>query len=130
MIKITNGELVQCVPILQRLTGKELKAKTAWQVAKLVKAADKEVTDYEEARMKLINKYGVKNEDGTVKVDEDTKQYVIEDEFKQTFNNEHKELADGIIELPFNKFNVEDFDNVGFMPAELLMLEPFLNMEE
>ncbi len=130
MIEVTNGALVQCTPVLQRLTGKELKAKAAWQVAKLIKAAEKEISEYEEARMKLINKYGVKNEDGSVKIDGATSQYVIEDNSKATFNSEHKELAEAIVELPVNKLKIEDFDNVDFMPAELLVLEPFFEMEE
>lgn len=130
MIEVKNGVLVQCTPILQKLVGKELKAKAAWTVAKLIKFAEKEVSDYEEARMKLIDKYGVKNEDGSVKVDEATQQYIIADESKETFNNEHKELAEATVEIPINKLKIGDLGEAGFMPAELLILEPFIDLDE
>ena len=130
MIEVKNGVLVQSTPILQKLVGKELKAKTAWTIAKLIKFAEKEVSDYEEARMKLINKYGVKNEDGSIKIDEATQQYVIADDSKEAFNNEHKELAEATVEIPINKLKIEDLGEAGFMPAELLMLEPFIDFDE
>ena len=129
MIKIKLGDLVNSTEVLQKLSQTELKAKLSWSVTKLLKAADKEMQDFNEARMNLIRKYGEKDENGELIMDQN-KNCKIPEAGLQEFSAELNELMETEIEINVNPLNIDGLEDKEFTPAEMAILEPFIDFGE
>ena len=129
MIKLTINELLNSTDILQKIASKELKARLALEVARMLKAAEKEIQDFNDVRMKLINKYGEKDENGELITDEEGKCKIVKEEITN-FSNELNDLVATEVEINANKIKLEQIENLDFTPAEMSILEPFLDMDE
>ena len=129
MIELKVGELVNSTEALQKLSQKELKAKLAWQVSKLLKAADKELQEFNETRMNLIKKYGEKDESGEL-ITDDKGNCKIPEGSTVEFSNELNDLVEAEIEISANKIKIDDLDNIDFTPNEMNMLEVFIDFGE
>lgn len=129
MITIKISELMDSVTTLQKLSQKDFKAKLAWSIARLLKAAEVEVQAFNEARMNLITKYGEKDENGELITDEKGNCKIIPDNVS-TFNAELNELLASEIEINANKINFELLEDLDFTPSDIAVLEPFIEVEE
>ena len=129
MIKVKISSLLNSNEALQKLAGTDLKAKLAWQVARLLKAAEAELQSFNEARTNLIKKYGEKDENGELITDENGN-CKITPNFIDTFSNELNELIDSEVEISANKISINDLDNTNFTPSEMTVLEEFIDFEE
>ena len=129
MIKLKISDLLNSTEALQKLAGKELKAKLAWQVSRVLKLAEKEIQDFNETRMNLIKKYGEKDENGELVTDENNN-CKINNESINDFSNELNELIESEIEINANKIKIEDIENIDFTPAEMTQLEVFIDFGE
>lgn len=129
MIKIKLSALLDSTAILQKLVNTDLKAKLAWQVARLIKAVDKEIADFNDARMKLIQKYGEKDENDKLITDE-SGNCKIPDNFISQFSAELNELINTEVEISGNKIRIDELENVNFTPGEINNLEAFIEFDE
>lgn len=129
MINVKISDLLNSTEALQKLAGTDLKAKLAWQVARLLKAAEAELQSFNEARTNLIKKYGEKDENGELITDENGN-CKITPNFIDTFSNELNELIDSEVEISANKISINDLDNTNFTPSEMTVLEEFIDFEE
>jgi len=124
MIVLTLDNLINSINILQRISSEPLKAKTAYVVAKLIKAADAEMTNFNEIRFNLIDKYGEKDENGEFKTDGNN--VILKKETVDDFNKELRELLNTSLTFNVNKLNLDDLESINFTPAEMIQLEPFI----
>ena len=129
MIKITLGELLNATDTLQKLAQKDFKAKLAWSISRLLKAAEKEVQEFNEARMNLIKKYGMKDEQNELITDEKGN-CKIADENINEFSTELNDLIATEVEINANKMSLDLFDDAEFSPSDMVLLEPFIEIEE
>lgn len=129
MINIKLEQLVNSTDGLKGLAQKSLRARPALAVAKILKAADAEMTTFNETRLNLIKKYGDKDENGEVKQDEKGNVH-IPNEALDDFTKELKELLDTQVEINANKIKMSDVENVEFTPAEMAQLEDFIEFED
>lgn len=129
MIEITLEQLVNSTEALRALSNKQLKAKSAYAVARLIKAADQEMTNFNETRMELIKKYGIKDDSGELKLD-DNGNAQIDQASLSTFNSEFRDLLQTKIEINANKININDLGDIDFTPSEMAQLEDFIEFEE
>ena len=129
MIKIKLDSLINSVEALQKLSQTEMKAKLAWQVTRLLKAADAEIQQFNETRMNLIKKYGEKDENGEIVVDEKNNCKIAEDKVSD-FTKELTDLAESEVEINANMIKIDDLDALEFKPAEMSALEPFIDFGE
>ena len=129
MIKVKISELVNSTETLQKLSQKDFKAKLAWSIARLLKAAEAEIQSFNETRMNLIKKYGDKDETGELITDEKGNCKINNSEIEQ-FSNELGELMNTEVEINANKIDIGLLEDVEFTPSEMAILEPFVNMEE
>lgn len=90
-MKFALGEIRNMKDPLIGLLDKPLPVKAAWNLNKLVKAFDKELSDIEEFRVGLIKKLGQTGEDGNIKVPDD----------------KMKDFVDGFNELLSQEVDVE-----------------------
>ena len=129
MIKIKINDLLNTTETLQKLASKEMKAKLSWQIARLLKSAEKEIQDFNETRMNLINKYGEKGEDGNL-ITDDKGNCKITPDSVNTFSAELNELVQSEVEINANKIRIDDLENIDFTPAEMAALEIFIDFGE
>ena len=129
MIKLKINDLLESTEVLQKLAKKELKAKLAWQVGRLLKSAEQEIQDFNETRMNLIKKFGEKDENGELITDENNNCKISADS-TSNFSNELTELLDSEVEINANKIKIDDIANIDFSPSEMIQLEPFVDFGE
>ena len=128
MIKVRIADLLNSTATLQKLANANLKARTAWQVAKLLKIADSEIQDFNTTRMKVINKYGEKDENDNLITDE-AGNCKIKEDCIEDFTNELNELLGSEVEIATNKIKLDDLEDLNFTPNEMNILEAFIDFE-
>lgn len=128
MINVAIVDLVNSVDTLQKLSQAEFKAKLAWQIARLLKAAQTEIQSYNETRMNLIRKYGTKNENGELITDERGNCQIVP-ESANDFSNELNELLRTKVEINASPINIKLLEDLDFTPSEMALLEPFIEEE-
>jgi hypothetical protein len=128
MIKVKISDLVNSTETLQKLSQEKFKAKLAWSIARLLKAAEAEIQQFNETRMNLIRKYGEKDEQGELITDEKGNCKIITESLEQ-FSNELNELINTEVEINANPLDIELLDDLDFTPSDMAVLEPFMNME-
>ena len=129
MINVKISDLLNSTEALQKLANKELKARLAWSVSKLLKAADKEISDFNDTRMNLIKKYGEKDESGELITDEKGNCKIIADNM-DAFTDELNELMNTDVEINANKILIDDIGDIEFTPSEMAVLETFIDFGE
>lgn len=129
MIKVKIEDLVNSVDTLQKLSQKDFKAKLAWQIARLLKAAEQEIQTFNNARMALVTKYGEKDEQGQLITDEKGN-CKIPNEVIQKFSDEFNELVQSEVEINANRIDIELLNDIDFTPSDMALLEPFIEMGE
>ena len=129
MIKISMNDLLNCTETLQKLSQKELKARLALSIARVLKEAEREIQNFNEVRMNLINKYGEKGEDGQLVTDENGNCKILPDGI-DTFTKELNDLVNTEVEINANKLKLADLENLDFTPGQMAMLEPFLQVDD
>lgn len=129
MINVKISDLLNATEVLQELSKKQLKARLAFDVSRLLKAADTEVTQFNEARMKVINKFGEKDENGELSTDESGNCRIVPANIPD-FNNELNELINAEVELNAKKIKMDALEDLDFTPSDMVVLEPFIEVEE
>lgn len=129
MIKVKISELLNSTETLQKLSQKDFKAKLAWSISRLLKAAEAEIQAFNDTRINLIKKYGDKDENGELVTDENGN-CKIDNASVEEFNKEFNELINTEVEINANKLTFDMLENIDFTPSEMAILEPFVEMDE
>ena len=129
MIKVKIQDLLNGTEALQKLSKMELKAKQAWTVSKLLKAADSEIQSFNETRMELIKKFGEKDANNEL-ITDDKGNCKIPDGEIQEFSTQLNDLVLSEVEINANQLWINDIEDLEFTPAEMSALEPFIDFDE
>lgn len=125
MIELTINELINSTDIIQKLLTINLKAKTAYQIMRLAKAVEEEYNLFNKSRLDLLDKYGEKNPDNTLKMD-DKNNYIINKEYIDDFSTEYEEVLNTSITLNVEPISIDDLQDVILTPHDMIELEKFL----
>lgn len=119
---ITLGKLKNSEQALIKLSNSSLPIALSYKISKALKVISKELTDLEEFRAKLVQKYGTDNGEGNL---------VVSQENIDKFLEELNPLLQEEINLPFNQINASDLPpDLKLTPIEITHLEYFINFEE
>ena len=129
MISIQINDLLNTTETLQSLSQKTLKGRLAFSIAKLLKGAEQEIQQFNDTRMKIITKYGEKDENNELKTDEKGNCKIAPESIDE-FSNELNDLLQTTVEINANKLRMEDLEDLEFTPNEMVILEPFIEIEE
>lgn len=99
--------------------------KLAYRLSKLASAVEIEINFYRSKVQELIDKYGVKDEKGQPVLTEQGG-IQIQKEFQAECQKALNELDSLEIELKFEPFSIEDFDNFDISPEDFQGILPFL----
>ena len=101
---------------LTKLIEKEIPVNTAFRLNKLIKVFDEYLTQIEEYRVKLINQYGVKNEEKN--------QLEVPGKKMKDFSKEMNDLLNEEVEVEFSPININMFgDDLMLSTKDLMLLE-------
>lgn len=120
MIVIKLKEVLQIVPILQDLSQKSFSGSISFKIARLIRELDKELILMNKAKQELIEKYGKRDENGSLIITEEGQVKVDKPE---ECNEELQKLLDTIVEINANKLSIEIFDSIQISPMQANILE-------
>lgn len=126
MMTVKLKDAVESTDILRQLAGVKLKGRAAFNVAKMLKQLEDELNLFNETRTKLIQQYADKDEDGELKINPDTNEYMFSDENMNKFVEEINGVLNGEIEVNANKLRLEDLEDSDFTPVQMMALEAFV----
>lgn len=110
--------------LMQKLMVAPLPLKTAYTIRKIAKTVDEQRAEYEALRVKAVEKYGNKKEDGTLATD-DRNFATFSDENGKAFATELDELMS--VEFSVPKLKLEDLgENLVLTAQEVGRLEALL----
>lgn len=115
-MKITLGEIIKAVPVLNRLANEPMPVPESYKLAKLMKKLGTEYEIYDRERIKLLEQYGVKTADG--------KRYDISDE--GGWNNAYGELIAQETEVDFEPVRI--CEAITISANELSLIESFIEI--
>ena len=118
MVTTTIRKIHTAKNVLQKLSEQPMPVKTAYGISKLIITVNAELAAYEQQRIKLCEKYGKINSDGT--------QYEIED--RAGFQNEIDELLN--IETELNVKPVILTDETRLSAQEIIALDGFIEVKD
>lgn len=121
MIELKLGEIRNMKEPLQRLLDKEIPVRVAWNLTKLVKVFDKELSELEEQRVDTIKRIGVVDDSGNMSVPDDKME-----EFVQTFNESLN--SDFVIE-DFEPIPVDLLGDITISAKDMIFLEKLIRMD-
>ena len=129
MIKLSMGQITSIFQTLSVLMNQNFSGATAFKVARLAREIGKEMETFDTERMKLVEKYGEKGDDGRVKTDENGNVKIMESAI-QDCNAEFSELLNQEIQINAEMLPASVLDEMqNVTPAQMLTLEPIMNFE-
>lgn len=129
MIKLSMGQITNIFQTLSVLMNQNFSGATAFKVARLAREIGKEMETFDAERMKLVEKYGEKGDDGRVKTDENGNVKIMESAI-QDCNAEFNELLSQEIQINAEMLPASVLDEMqNVTPAQMLTLEPIVNFE-
>lgn len=124
MIKVLLSDIVNATETFNKIMQQSFKGSLAFKIARLARELEKEMKTFNDERQKIIQKYGEKDDNGELKINDDGnvkfeagKLNEINEEFNALLNNELEINAEP---LPISK--IDDFN---LTPQEMLNIEKF-----
>ena len=96
LVRLTDNKLQE---LLTRLASEPLPLKTAFKLKGIIKVATEEFNKYEDVRKDALQRHGLKNEDGSMQIDERNNVQFDQDGLR-AFAGELNELGQLDVELP------------------------------
>lgn len=126
MITITVKDLLNIIPILRTLADKPFKGAVAFNLARLMREIDQEVASFEAARVKLVEKYGKRDEINNFIFDSAGNVLLKEDKVEEC-NEEMLELLNTSIKINVNKIPAEAFLDIEITPSQIIVLDTLID---
>lgn len=123
-MKITLGTIALAQSTLSRLGGQSFRGRAAFVIAKLAKAINTEMEDFNAARDAILIKYADKDENNEPIIDKG--RVHLSDENLAICNKEIQELLATEVEINSSPLAAEWFDDIDITPGEVEVLIPFI----
>lgn len=119
-LNLSNERIVNTINALGRLNNAQLPIKVSYAISKNVNKIEKELKVYDTERKKLVNKYGEKDKEGKLKVDENGN-IPLKEEHIEDWNRDIKELLSIENEIDIHMIQLDDLLNsdCNISPGEL-----------
>lgn len=127
MIRITLQDLSQSVQTLSKedIYSISLEGKTSFKIARILKELNNEYSTFQKSRQNLILKYGEKNENGSIKIDDEGNFKILRDNVEQ-FTKELEDLLATEIELNADYIDLNEIENANFTIGQMIALNNFI----
>lgn len=125
LIEITLNDILNSQQALQEIAGMNMRAKTAFKIARIVHAIESELESFNKARQNLLKKYGEKDSDGKLVINEEGNYIIIPDKIDY-YNNEIKELLTTNIQLNIEPIELNELEQLEFTPTFAYQIEKYI----
>ena len=125
MMTIVLKDVITSVDVMRDLASRPLRARVAFQTARLLKEIERAYGDYEEQRRNLVELFAKKDEHGELIVDENGNCQLYPDKIEE-FNNQYNELINSSIEVNCEPIDIDSLGDIEFTPTQMAKLEPFM----
>lgn len=122
---ITLKNIVDSQEAMRNLSNQQLRGRVAFKVARLLKKLESELQVFNDTRIKLIEKYAKRDENGDFVLNEKS-EYQFDQNNANAFIEEMNKLLIEPIQIDANPISIEDIEELDFTPSEMAMLEPFM----
>ena len=126
MMKVTLKDIVESQEVMRTLSNKPLRGRVAFKVARLLKKLEAELTTFNDTRVKLIESYAKKDEEGNY-ITNDKNEYQFDQDNANKFVEEINKLLLEELDIDANPILVDEIEDLDFTPAEMAALEPFMD---
>ena len=121
-------DIISANPIFTKILQHEFTGKQSFIIGRILKALNNEAEMFNKTREEMLKKYAAVNEEGKIIViDGNVK---IREGEMGNFQKEINELLYTLLEINVNKIPLDWLENLKLTPQEMLILEPFLLIEE
>ena len=124
MIKVKLNDIVNATETFNKIMRQSFKGSLAFKIARLARELDKEMQTFNTERQKIIQKYGEKDENGELIVDEKGLINFDKTNLKE-INEEFNSLLNTELEINADKLPMDSIDNFEITPQEMLQIEVF-----
>ena len=124
MIKIKLNDVVNATETFNKIMQQSFKGSLAFKIARLARELDTEMKTFNEERQKIIQKYGNKDENGELIVDENGN-IKFDNANIEEINQEFSSLLETELEINADKLPMDSIDNFEITPQEMLNIEVF-----
>lgn len=132
-MKITNRQVIEFINNVSanKLASKRLPVKVAYAISRNLDKMNNIITSYETARKTLLDQYAEKDEEGKAKVKDGN--CVIQEDQKQAFSDEMKELLEVENEIDLHTINMDEVEKCdtdkydSLTTADLMTLDIMIN---
>ena len=125
MIEANVGQVVNVIPVLNKLAEGKFLGRKAFVIARLVREINKESETFELTRIELIKKYAEKDEKGELIVTDDGNVHISTENLANC-NEELLKLQNTEIEINAEKIPVDQLEEITLTLTEASILEPFV----
>lgn len=123
MINVTLNEILNASPILSTIAQKPINGADAFKIARLLREVDKEITTFDETRKTLIDKYGARDDEGELVVEENT--IKIKDDCIDDYNQAVTTMLMNEVTINANPLSMDSLSALTITPQQALMIEKF-----
>ena len=124
MIKVKLNDIVNATETFNKIMQQSFKGSLAFKIARLARELDKEMQTFNAERQKIIQKYGEKDENGELVVDEKGLVNFDKTNLKE-INEEFNSLLNTELEINADKLPMDSIDNFEITPQEIISIESF-----
>jgi len=124
MIKIKLNDVVNSTETFNKIMQQSFKGSLAFKIARLARELDTEMKTFNEERQKIIQKYGKKDENGELIIDENGNISFDKTNLNE-INQEFNSLLETELEINADKLPMDSMDNFEITPQEMLGIEVF-----
>jgi len=124
MIKIKLNDVVNTTETFNKIMQQSFKGSLAFKIARLARELEKEMQTFNSERMKIIRKYGKKDENGELIVNNDGNIEFENDKINE-INSEFNSLLETELEINADKLPMDSIDEFELTPQEVISLEKF-----
>jgi len=119
-MKVTLGQIKGAESALGTLSNQALPIQTAYRISRLIKQVISEISDFEEHRKRLVEKFGT--------TDADTGIITVTEENIPLFSEALRPLLETEVTLNFDKLGPKDLpESFNISSSDILQLEPFID---
>lgn len=123
-MKFKVGEIRPVIQGLEEIIKIDLPVKPSYWLARILVKIGQEARSFDNVRVKLIEKYGARDDKGKLILDKKTNNYEITD--KESFNKEFKELAEQEFEIDVKPIKLDDLGDINIKPYILARLQKII----
>lgn len=120
-IKLKNYQIVSAMEAIQKLMQEKLSTKVSWNLTKNFRKLSEPMADITAIEQKLVQQYGVKDEDGSVVSNNGS--FKLKDEYVEEFNKQRVELFNCENEIDIHMIKLSDLSKSELSGEVLLALE-------